>query len=366
VIAARTARSKRATSRLARDAGRAAALASGVLALAGSWGCARRAPPSGGPLDLEPPFVVSSTPDSGAAGVARDARLSVTFSENMEPRSAGESVALAPRVEIKQRRWSGRTMTVVLAESLRAAQVYTLFLGTGARDAHGNTMASGKTVVFTTGDSFPSGAIEGSIEARGFTAPGTYLWCYDAATGHVPDSTARDFDAVGVADKLGSFRVAGLAVPGRYRLWAFADLNSNRSYEPSTDILEGIDTVLVLSRDRPVARDLKLSLVNPRAPGRVRGTVVDSLADSLGVLRVLVYTASDSIHALEFSVDSDGGFDFKLIAGEYRVRAYRDLDRNHYWLPEKEPSSDPLPVVVPPGADVLDVRLRLRPPRGRP
>ena len=347
-----------------RRAGRAALF--GALALVCIAGCARRAPPSGGPLDLEPPFVIGSVPDSGAARVPRDARLSVTFSENMEPRSSGESVALAPGAEIRQRRWSGRTMTLVLSESLRAAQVYTLFLGTGARDAHGNSMAGGKAVVFTTGDSFPAGVIQGSIEARGFPAPGTYLWCYDAATGRVPDSTARDFDAVGLADKLGNFRVAGLAVPGRYKLWAFADLNGNRSYEPSSDVLAPIDTVLELTAAHPKALDLHVSLVNPRAPGRVRGTVLDSLSDSLGVLRVLVYTPDDSIHALEFGVDSDREFDFKLMAGKYRMRAYRDLDRNHYWLPEREPASDPMPISVPPGADVLDLKLVLKRARGKP
>jgi hypothetical protein len=343
---------------------RAAAFA--ALAILPASGCARRAPPSGGPLDIEPPFVIGSSPDSGAARVPRDARLSVTFSENMEPRSSGESVAMAPGVEIRQRRWSGRTLTVVLAESLRASQVYTLFLGTGARDAHGNPMAGGKAVVFTTGDSFPRGAIQGNIEARGFPAPGTYLWCYDAASGRVPDSTARDFDAVGLADRLGNFRIAGLAVPGRYRLWAFADLNGNRSYEPSTDVLAAIDTVLQLTVAQPVVSDLKVSLVNPRAPGRVRGSVIDSLSDSVGVLRVLVYTANDSIHALEFGVDSDGQFDLKLMAGNYRMRAYRDLDRNHYWLAEREPASDPAPITVPPGADVLDVKLVLKPARGKP
>lgn len=297
--------------------------------------------------------------------MGRDARLSVTFSENMEPRSVGESIAIAPGVEMRQRRWSGRTLTVVLAESLRAAQVYTLFLGTGARDAHGNSMASGKAVVFTTGDSFPRGAIQGSIEARGFTAPGTYLWCYDAATGRVPDSTARDFDAVGLADRLGQFRVAGLIVPGRYRLWAFADLNGNRSYEPITDVLAAVDTVLELTPARPEARDLKISLVNPRAPGSVRGSVIDSLSDSLGVLRVLVYAASDSIHALEFNVDSDGHFDFKLVAGEYRMRAYRDLDRNHYWQADREPASEYTRVVVLPGSDAPELKLMLRRVRGK-
>jgi len=283
----------------------------------------------------------------------------------MEPRSTSESVALAPAVEIRQRRWSGRTMTVVLAESLKASQVYTMFLGTGARDAHGNAMASGKAIVFTTADSFPAGAIQGTIEARGFPAPGTYLWCYDAASGRQPDSTARDFDSVGLADKLGDFRVSGLAVPGRYRLWAFADLNGNRSYEPSTDVLAPIDTVFELTAAHPVVSNLKFTLVNPRAPGRVRGSVLDSLADSLGVLRVLVYAADDSIHALEFGVDSEDQFDIKLMPGKYRMRAYRDLDRNHYWLPETEPASDPFPITVPPGADVLDVKLVLQRPRGK-
>jgi hypothetical protein len=336
-----------------------------VLAAASAASCARRALPSGGPLDVEPPYVIGSSPDSGAARVARNARLSVTFSENMEPRSTSESVALAPNVEIRQRRWSGATMTVVLAESLKASHVYTMFLGSGARDAHGNNMTSGKAIVFTTGDSFPVGAIQGTIEAHGFPAPGTYLWCYDATTGHVPDSTARDFDAVGLADKLGNFRVAGLAVPGRYRLWAFADLNSNRSYEPSTDVLAPADTVFELTPAHPQVADVKITLVNPRAPGRVRGSVIDSLADSVGVLRVLVYPADDSVHALEYGVDSDNQFDIKLVAGKYRLRAYRDLDRNHFLAPEREPASDPYPMTIPPGADVTDVKLVLKRARGK-
>ena len=61
-----------------------------------------------------------------------------------------------------------------------------------------------------------------------FAAPGTYLWCYPDSV--APDSTARDFAAVGLADDDGSFRISGLH-PGRYRVWAFADLNRNRKYD---------------------------------------------------------------------------------------------------------------------------------------
>src|SRR5206468_751100 len=143
-----------------------------ALALAS---CAKKAPPSGGPPDIEPPRVVGSDPDSGASGVPRDARLSITFSEGMEPRSTGESVALAPRVPVRQQRWTGRTLTLALAETLRHDQTYTLFVGGGARDRHGNALGAGAAIVFSTAATFPTGLIAGTIEARGFAAAGTYL-----------------------------------------------------------------------------------------------------------------------------------------------------------------------------------------------
>jgi hypothetical protein len=339
-----------------------AALTLGVLL----QGCAKREPPTGGPLDTDPPRVIGSSPDSGAAGVPRSARLSLTFSENMEPRSTGECLALAPRIEIRQKRWSGRTVTLVLGDSLRARQTYTLFLGAGARDAHGNSLVEQRTVVFSTAAAFPAGSIEGQIEARGFPAAGTYLWCYDAASGRVPDSTAQDFDAVGLTDKMGHFRIAGLVVPGNYRLWAFADLNANRSFEPNIDVLAPADTLIQLTAEKPVASGLSIGVVNPRAPGRVRGAVLDSLNDSLGTIRIVVYTPPDTLRALQFDADAQGAFDLKLAPGTYRMRAFRDLDRNHTLQAEKEPASDYVNVVLFPAGDVLDVHLTLIRAKGRP
>src|SRR5262249_41095896 len=93
-------------------------VAARVLAMP-ACGRARRAPPSGGPPDVTPPKVVASVPDSGAARVGRTDPLVITFSEPMEPRSTSDAVSIVPYVPIKQRRWSGRTLTVVPAESLR-------------------------------------------------------------------------------------------------------------------------------------------------------------------------------------------------------------------------------------------------------
>ena len=124
---------------------RARRVAGAVVLLLVLAGCARRGAPPGGPPDLVPPRVESCAPDSGQARVPLDARLAVTFSEGMEPRSTAEAVSLAPRVDIRQRRWSGRELTLVLEEPMRANQTYMLFVGPSARDRHGNSMTSGFT-----------------------------------------------------------------------------------------------------------------------------------------------------------------------------------------------------------------------------
>ena len=337
--------------------GGSAALA---LALAVAFaGCAKKGPPSGGPPDLTPPRVIGAVPDSGASRIAPDAVLSLTFSETMEPRSAAEAISIAPRIEIRRKRWSGRTLSLELAEPLRPKQTYTLFLADGARDLHGNNLSGGSAVVFSTADSFPPGRIEGRVEARGFEAVGTALWCYDAASGREPDSTARDFDAIGIAGMGGVFRVDGLVVPGRYRIWAFADLNSNHSFEPETDVLAPADTVFSLLPGAPVASGVLLRVVNPRAPAIVRGALIDSLADSVGVRRLVAVADADSTRRLIRDLDDKGGFELSLAPGRWRLQAFRDLDKNRLWNPRTEPASELLVLELEPAAEIKDLVLVL-------
>jgi hypothetical protein len=337
----------------------ALAVLAAALALAVA-GCARKGAPTGGPPDLEPPRVVSFAPDSGTAGVARTTTLSMTFSESMEPRSTGDAVDLLPPVTIRQRRWSGRTLTLVLGDTLRADQAYRLVVTNAARDRHGNSLRDGRAIVFTTAATFPPGSIEGRIAAVGFGVPGTSLWCY--RDGRSPDSTARDFDAIGVADAEGRFRIGGLPAPGRFRLWAFADLNGNRSFEPEKDLLVAADTLFELSEASPVAAGFEMRMVNPRAPARVLGTVLDTLGVREGAVRVYALSETDTTKRVLYEIAPSGGFDLQYEPGTYVLRAWRDLDRNRIWKRETEPASDSVRVVLGPGSVVENVRFVLRRP----
>jgi hypothetical protein len=169
-----------------------------------------------------------------------------------------------------------------------------------------------------------------------------------------------------MTDEKGRFDVLGLAVPGRYRLWAFADLNQNRSFEPGVDVLTAADTTFDLTAERPVASGLHLLVVNPRAPAQVTGTILDSLADSLGVLRVLAISESDSVKRIQVDGADQGAFELMLEAGDWRIIAYRDLDKSRTWKPSEEPASAPLRVTVTPAEVVKDLVLVLERSRGVP
>ncbi|MCE9627333.1 MAG: Ig-like domain-containing protein [Candidatus Eisenbacteria bacterium] len=328
-----------------------------VLVLAG---CARKMPPSGGPPDLIEPTIVSVIPDSGSTAVDRTGAITIEFSEGMDPRSTLASVEIAPRLDWKARRWSGRKLQLIPAAPLRENQTYTVFVGGDARDWHGNRLKSGRTVPFTTAIEFPPGIIAGKIIAKGFPAIGTYLWCYPDTV--APDSTGRDFDAVGVADDRGDFRITGLDVPGRYRLWAFADLNHNHSFEPSTDLLAPADTTFELSLKSAVATGLELHVTNPRAPGRVKGTVLDTLKDDRGSIRLIVQSFADTTRRLLYDLESSGAYDLQWEPGRYRVRAIRDFDRNKIWKRDEEPASNEIEITVEPGGELtLPVFVLVRP-----
>jgi hypothetical protein len=332
------------------------ALALASAALLALTSCARRAPPSGGPPDLVLPKIAASVPDSGAARVAADAALSITFTKPMEPRSTGDAISIAPRTDIRRLRWSGRTVTLELAAPLKPRQTYSLFVAPTAHDQHGNSLETGVAITFSTADTFPPGRMEGEVQALGFGAPGTYLWVYGA--GKAPDSTARDFDALGVADANGVFRIAGLPAPGSYRIWGFADLNRNRSFEPDADVLAPADTVIELSAKQPVASHLLLHMMNPRAPAKIKGVVVDSTGDTLGVLRVVAISERDTSRRISSEVDPVGNFRFELLQGPWTLRAWRDDDRNRAWRTDVEPASPPYHLDATPAAEI-EVRLKL-------
>jgi hypothetical protein len=107
-------------------------------------------------------------------------------------------------------------------------------------------------------------------------------------------------------------------------------------------------------------------VVNPRAPARIKGSVLDTLGDSSGILRVFAVADTDTTRRTVVEVDAKGDFDVPLAPGRWHLMAFRDYDKNRFWRADVEPASAPLPIDLEPAAVVDNVVLVLRRARGVP
>lgn len=81
--------------------------------------------------------------------------------------------------------------------------------------------------------------------------------------------------------------------------------------------------------------------------------MVDTISSQAGSLRLIVTSVADTTRRLLYEVPPSGSFDLRMDPGLYRVRAFRDLDRNRAWKRDTEPASIEVEVRIPPGGEVL-------------
>jgi hypothetical protein len=125
----------------------------------GDWASARIECGSGGGGDTTPPTVLSTSPASGATGVAVNASPSATFSEPMDPATLttstftlvqqGQSTPVPASVS-----YSGAVATLDPSTDLATSTTYTATVkggASGAKDVAGNALVSDLSWSFTTG-----------------------------------------------------------------------------------------------------------------------------------------------------------------------------------------------------------------------
>jgi 6-phosphogluconolactonase (cycloisomerase 2 family) len=110
------------------------------------------APP---PVDTTPPTIIAVSPADGSVGVARDAAVTVTFSEEMDKAPTQDVFSLTPTAApaaevIGAFSWNGTAMSFQPLVPLAPGTNYTATVTTGAKDAAGNALPAEKVWSFTT------------------------------------------------------------------------------------------------------------------------------------------------------------------------------------------------------------------------
>jgi hypothetical protein len=102
-------------------------------------------------LDFVAPWIISATPTDGAVGVGVTTEtIVIEFSEPMNKSSVEGAFSMYPAKYIQDYSWDGNALIITFSSELEYGIIYTMTVGTDAKDISGNALEAPYTWSFTT------------------------------------------------------------------------------------------------------------------------------------------------------------------------------------------------------------------------
>ena len=186
-----------------------------LIALAG---CGSKKNPTGGPIDLEKPEVLSIIPQEYEQLTDE---IEITFSKAMDKQSFTQGLYFYPPIINKKISYSGRTLNIKIMEPLKNDRIYYLTLGSGVKDLRSNSMNKPNSFTFKSGKPIQT-RISGklSYEKPGDAEKPLFMSLFSA-------------DSLLVLNKafMGSSYLIDALNPDEYVIRAYQDLDLNGRYD---------------------------------------------------------------------------------------------------------------------------------------
>lgn len=210
-----------------------------------SHSCANtQTPPSGGPKDTIPPVIEEIYPALGQTNVpTHKTQLKIEFNEYVQVKDP-KSLFLSPPLEKAPKyKMKGKSVIVYFESDLDSSRTYTLDLTNAIGDNNEGNMFPGFTLVFSTGDRIDSMMVTGVVQDCNSLKPlkgATVLMYKDHADSAVflkrPDAAVK-------TDEWGFFSIRNIQ-DTLYRMYALIDENNNNMYDPETEKIAFIDSLV--------------------------------------------------------------------------------------------------------------------------
>jgi hypothetical protein len=126
-------------------------------------GCANIVPPSGGPKDSLPPYLVAAKPHDSSLNI-QPKELLMTFNEFIVSSSVQENLVVSPslkNVPLVDARLN--MLKVRIIDSLQPNTTYSFEFGNAIKDVNEGNVATNFTYVFSTGDHLDTGILKGTV-----------------------------------------------------------------------------------------------------------------------------------------------------------------------------------------------------------
>ncbi len=210
-----------------------------------SHSCANtQTPPSGGPKDTIPPVIEEIYPILGQTNVpTHKTQLKIEFNEYVQVKDP-KSLFLSPPLEKAPKfKMKGKAVVVYFESDLDSNKTYTMDLTNAIGDNNEGNMFPGFTLVFSTGDRIDSMMVTGLVQDCNSLKPlkgATVMLYKDHADSALflkrPDAAVK-------TDEWGFFSMRNIQ-DTIYRMYAIIDENNNNKYDPETEKVAFIDTLI--------------------------------------------------------------------------------------------------------------------------
>lgn len=201
-------------------------------------------PPTGGPKDTIPPVITEIYPVLGQVNVpTKKTKLKIKFNEYVTVKDP-KSLFLSPPLEKPAKfKLQGKAVVVYFESDLDSNKTYTLDLTNAIGDNNEGNMYPGFTLVFSTGEVIDSMMVTGIVQDCNSLKPlkgATVLLYKDHADSALflkrPDAAVK-------TDEWGFFCLRNIQ-DTLYRMYALIDENNNNMYEPESERVAFIDTLI--------------------------------------------------------------------------------------------------------------------------
>jgi hypothetical protein len=210
-----------------------------------SHSCANtKTPPTGGPKDTIPPVIEEIYPTIGQTNVpTHKTQLKIKFNEYVQVKDP-KSLFLSPPLEKAPKfKMKGKSVIVYFESDLDSNKTYTMDLTNAIGDNNEGNMFPGFTLVFSTGDKIDSMMVTGLVQDCNSLKPlkgATVMLYKDHADSALflkrPDAAVK-------TDEWGFFSMRNIQ-DTVYRMYAIIDDNNNNKYDPETEKVAFIDTLI--------------------------------------------------------------------------------------------------------------------------
>ena len=217
--------------------------------------CALVVTPTGGPKDLKPPVVVQYQPDSAATNFDGH-KIKISFDEFIQLKDLqGQLVISPPLVHNPDIKAHLKTLNITFKDTLKPNTTYAFNFGTAVADLNEGNSLDGFKYVFSTGPYLDSLVLTGQVKDANTQAPqkAILVMLYDQNQDSLPFKQLPSY--FGKTKENGTFKITNIK-PGKYKVVALKDVNSNYKYDSPDESIGYLDTLINLHRNTSIGLNL--------------------------------------------------------------------------------------------------------------